>query len=445
MQRFLHKLTSRGNWFWVLVYGAIFAYLIARLLWLPPVTPDHSQCLTQAAASWLNFKQAVTLPLAILLGAIFVHMFSNPIESPATEGLHDQEKTAMLARAQQAQSLQRRNWMIFAYSFMLVALLVPIYLFGPGWDAGKVLSLERSNDLNNPVSIFVGCSKGQQKGELGCPAQTPQNVRTTGEPTANPDKPASGVSATAPLQPDKSANSPGGAWVLNLGGHVTNSGVCKLHDASGSVCEVQGGLLVPIYVIILALIGGGISLTRRLPEYQKRAHPEFISTDKESRLNQHEFREYLVFQMVQFISAPLLAILAYFLVDPSSAVSSVVLAFSAGFASESILVMVRALTEKFTPSGDAPAHGTLSGVVTHADATGNPAPLKGVEVVLASSTQLRAVSDDAGFYVLSNMPVGEHGIKVSVAGYKTATDSVKLEQAQQIVTKHWKLEPLPPE
>ncbi|MDD2721441.1 MAG: carboxypeptidase-like regulatory domain-containing protein [Gallionella sp.] len=455
MEKYIRKMTENGNWFWLLVYSAIFAYFVARLLWLPGEVTGNPQCITEKVAFWLHFKQSVTLPLAILLGAIFVHMFSNPIAAPPTEGLGEQDKSAVLAQALAKQSLQRRNWMIFAYSFMLVALLVPIYTFGPGWDSGKVLSLERSNDLTHPVGIFVGCSRGQQKGELSCPATSKgdNKPRTTADKPASSvpptttikgtksdgkNTPASGVPATPAQKPDKPEAESGGAWVLNLGGHVSNAASCKTADGAAPVCEVHGGLLVPIYVIILALIGGGISLTRRLPEYQNRANPEFISTAQDTRLTQHEFREYLVFQMVQFISAPFLAILAYFLVDPSNTVASVVLAFSAGFASESILLMVRALTQKFTPNDDVPASGTLSGIVTHVEG-GIANPIENAEVSLASAPQMRTLTDKSGFYLLGNVPLGEHGIKVAADGYQPAGGSVRVEQAQQIVTKHWTL------
>ena len=35
--------------------------------------------------------------------------------------------------------------------------------------------------------------------------------------------------------------------------------------------EINGGLVVPLYVVVLALFGGAISMTRRVPEYQRRA------------------------------------------------------------------------------------------------------------------------------------------------------------------------------
>lgn len=454
MEKHIRKLLTNGNWFWVMAYGLIFAYFLIRYCCLTIPLNTLSE-----GIQWIHFKQSVTLPLVILLGVVFVHMFSHPIESLPAEGLGEQEKAAALNRTQLSLSLQRRNWMIFAYSFMLVALLVPVYMFGPGWD----FSLKKNNDLGHPVGIFVGCSVDQQKGELNCFTPKGNNVATTTDARAQPASGLTAAGATStdkPTKTDKPAGnnkSPnpvskpeaniatttppitGSAWVFNLGGHVINAKACKADDGADTVCQVRGGLLIPIYVIILALVGGSISLTRRLPEYQKCANPEFISTEKEPRLSQHEFREYLVFQMVQFISAPFLAILAYFLVDPSNSVASVVLAFSAGFASESILLMVRALTEKFTPTGGTYVSGTLSGIVTFANADGQSTPASNAEVALSSSSQVRTLTDDAGFYVLNNLPIGEHGIKVAATGYEPTTGSIRIERAQEIVRQHWSL------
>lgn len=444
MEKRVFRLLTKENWLWPTVYGLIFAYFLLRYccLLLPDDTPlDNAQ--------WVHFKQAVTLPLVILLGAVFVHTFSNQIESPSTEGLEEHEKAAVLKKMLQSQSMQRRNWMIFAYSFMLVALLVPIYMFGPGWDGQKNLSITKNNDVHHPVAIFVGCSLDQPKGELSCLSLTQKSGKSQSGGAAPP---SSSVPTTQTASAANSAQSaeklalcdlPGGSWVLNLGGYVVNAQNCRAEEGANTVCKVRGGLLVPIYVIILALVGGSISLTRRLPEYQKCANPEFVSTEKEAKLSQHEFREYLVFQMVQFVSAPFLAILAYFLVDPANSVASVVLAFTAGFASESILLMVRALTEKFTPASIMPSSGTLSGIVTLASAGGQTTPAQNAEISLAASSQVRTLTDDAGFYVLNNVPVGEHGIKVSAKGYEPTTGSAKIERAQEIVRQHWSLNKKP--
>src|SRR5260370_33598846 len=107
---------------------------------------------------------------------------------------------------------------------------------------------------------------------------------------------------------------------------------------------ITGGLVVPLYVIVLALVGGAISMTRRVPEYQRRA------LDSRDPLTNAEAREYLVFQIMQVITAPLIAVTAYYVYHPGTPVESVVLGFASGFASEPILLMIRALVDKLTPA-----------------------------------------------------------------------------------------------
>jgi hypothetical protein len=112
---------------------------------------------------------------------------------------------------------------------------------------------------------------------------------------------------------------------------------------------VRGGLVVPLYVIVLALLGGAVSMTRRVPEYQRRA------MDSQELLTNVQAREYLVFQIMQVVSAPLIAITAYHIVRPDSAIASVVLGFGSGFASEPILLMIRGLVEKISPAKESQA------------------------------------------------------------------------------------------
>jgi hypothetical protein len=109
--------------------------------------------------------------------------------------------------------------------------------------------------------------------------------------------------------------------------------------------RIQGGLVVPLYVVVLSLMGGAVSMTRRVPEYQRR------TLDIEDRdMTPDKARENLVFQIMQVFSAPLVAVTAYYLFEPDSGAKSVLLGFVSGFASEPILLAIRALVEKLTPA-----------------------------------------------------------------------------------------------
>ncbi|UJP00579.1 MAG: hypothetical protein LZF64_01980 [Nitrosomonas sp.] len=376
------------------------------------------------------------LPVVISMCIVFVHIFTYPIEALPAEGSTQDERK----RIEDIRSRQRNKWMIFAYSFMLISLLLTFYPFiNPLFsfvektsgqsgetvqqesteqkpakpDAGRYLKTLRER----PIAVFVGCSLDPEAKTLLCP-----------KPDAKPEDDA------------KKAQNPvngtvGSAWVINIGGHIEQCTKDNDKDFGKSVtCQVKDGLLIPLYFIILALMGGSISLTRRLPELQKQAGFEHIATQQQPKLTQYEFREHLIFQMVQYISAPFLAILAYYLIEPGNITNSVVLAFTAGFASETILLMVRSIANKITPgSGEALQYGAIAGVITIQDAAAKKA-----EVFLTELPQIHSITDEQGFYVLSNVPVGEHSI--SVKSVDTATilkkDTVKIERAQAIVKKN---------
>jgi len=300
--------------------------------------------------------------------------------------------------------------MIFAYSFMLLSLMLTFYPFIKPF-ANKSIEELRAQ----PIAVFIGCSLDSKEKNLSCFKSMPNNKEQIKGEGENHE--------TVPVI---------GAWAINIGGYLNE---CE-KDANNNVtnCKVSDGLLVPLYFIILALMGGSISLTRRLPELQKQVSAEHIATEQQPKLTQYEFREHLIFQIVQFISAPFLAILAYYLIEPSNTTNSVALAFTAGFASETILLMVRSIANKITPGGrDAPQYGAVAGVVSFKETT----PEK-VEVFLSESPQIHSVTDEQGFYVLGNVPVGEHSISIKSISKESVLkkETVKIDRAQAIIKKN---------
>lgn len=146
------------------------------------------------------------------------------------------------------------------------------------------------------------------------------------------------------------------ARALDPGASPTPGLVCV-----GGACGygIRGGLVLPLYIIVFSLFGGAISMTRRLPELQKRATNGYRSYFQRHQSAQpalktplaaYEVREYVVFLIMQTLSAPLIAATVYSLVEPRSLASIVVIGFAAGFASEPILLQLRKLAEKI--SGD---------------------------------------------------------------------------------------------
>ncbi|TXI30577.1 MAG: carboxypeptidase regulatory-like domain-containing protein [Nitrosomonas oligotropha] len=399
---------------------------------------------------WLDGESGFPiLTIVISLCIVFVHIFTYPIEALPAEGSTQDERK----RIEDIRSRQRNKWMIFAYSFMLISLLLTFYPFiNPLFsfaekksdhsagtvqqepteqektkpDAGRYLKTLRER----PIAVFIGCSLDPKAKTLLC-----------SEPEAKTgiENKSSSQSSPKAENAGKTQNPGGGtagkAWVINIGGHIEKCTKDSDPNFGKSVtCQVKDGLLIPLYFIILALMGGSISLTRRLPELQKQAGAEHIATEQQPKLSQYEFREHLIFQMVQYISAPLLAILAYYLIEPGNITNSVVLAFTAGFASETILLMVRSIANKITPgSGEALQYGAIAGVVTLQDAAGKKA-----EVFLTELPQIHSITDEQGFYVLSNVPVGEHSISVKSIDNEAILkkDTVKIERAQAIVKKN---------
>lgn len=191
---------------------------------------------------------------------------------------------------------------------------------------------------------------------------------------------------------------------------------------------------MPLYVVIIALIGGAISLTRRVPEYQKQAAPNYKQTEADQeKLELPLVREYLVFQIVQYVSAPLIAVAAYYAIKPTDTPSSVALAFVSGFASEPILLMIRGIVEKITPK---PAKVTAQGSVSVGVEKGAVA-VTDAEVSIVGLPTLKAKLDGDKRYVFDSVPAGEHAIeiksgtdartvKVNVGAGKVATCEIKL-------------------
>jgi hypothetical protein len=149
-------------------------------------------------------------------------------------------------------------------------------------------------------------------------------------------------------------------WVINIGGIAeletapqSTTAVPTAASREGAphlpvawpIVKIQGGLVVPLYVIVLSLMGAAVSMTRRVPEYQERLIPGMPDS-----ITKEEARQYFVFQVMQVISAPMIAIAAYHLIEPDTPKVSVLLGFISGFASETILLHILAAARKLTPS-----------------------------------------------------------------------------------------------
>ena len=123
-----------------------------------------------------------------------------------------------------------------------------------------------------------------------------------------------------------------GQWLLHIGSR-------SLDGNSGDHVRLSRGLVVPLYVVVLAIIGGAVGMTRRLPEIQRRASYSYRC--EKCRLTSIKAREQVVFQIMQILTAPLIAIMAFSAFEPHTIALAVTVGFASGFASEAILVKIR--------------------------------------------------------------------------------------------------------
>jgi cell division septation protein DedD len=246
---------------------------------------------------------------------------------------------------------------VFAYAFTIgsfATLVLPFVTESPtlGDARPAILELVRGCVRDNAmgglggVSAVVLCPSDGPKGEPWPNRRQPNGKE---EPNAGPLRYAlmlaiGGVTATVIDAP--ATASAGAATAASSGASappIDNGATLRHH-------EVIGGLAVPFFVLVMAFIGGAVSLSRRIPEYQRRLHPNYIPTEKEGRMRPFEAREVVVFQIMQLVSAPFLAVATWFIVSPMSLTAAATLAFGTGFASEPLLLMIRGLVEGIRPA-----------------------------------------------------------------------------------------------
>ncbi len=243
-----------------------------------------------------------------------------------------------------------RECIIFAYFFTIVSfvvLLAPLLTPNPRGFAG-------------PIGLAHGCVSASVA-EAG---PYPKSIMCPDDK----NKEASTISATDEKM-----------WLVVIGGltgtrqsgdtvaastkavqkTASEQNYCDTHPEKTFACDfssgheivnVLGGLVVPLYAVILAFVGGAVSLSRRLPEYQRRTEPSYAGTSAEPKLSYIEAREAIVFQLMQLISAPFICITAFYIISPASLGAAAALGFGSGFASETILMLIRGVVTGLRPA-----------------------------------------------------------------------------------------------
>lgn len=343
--------------------------------------------------------------LVIWFGILFVHNFTGDLGSK-----HESNEEKMQA----LQSMVR-----FSYAFTLIAIVIPAVPFL--MPTGDLPALN-----NGAFSVIEGCARSTDQNaaakNISCdpPQQAPVQASglASGQEAADQDEPASSY------------------WLVNIGGSVATT-------ATGQ--QIFGGLVVPLYIVVIALLGGAVSMTRRIPEIQKQVwlcirydlddldlqlnqaqqaynraaralaqhevnqdrpdapdslqDPEQeqelrrnledcrlfldalhkqadITQDPNSPMAAHKTlhgpaestipisllyaRERFTFQIMQVVSAPIIAMVAYHVVAPETDAASMAIAFISGFASEAVLRAIRAVSDKILPASETGKKTTAS-------------------------------------------------------------------------------------
>ena len=141
-------------------------------------------------------------------------------------------------------------------------------------------------------------------------------------------------------------------WLFQIGSRWLSSSVAVSDDEPAGREELSGGVVVPFYVVVLAIIGGAVGMTRRLPEIQRRAAHTVQKQEGGDGIPPIVAREMVVFQIMQVLAAPLIAVVAFAAFEPDTLTIAVLVGFVSGFASEAILKKLRQASEAVVGKGN---------------------------------------------------------------------------------------------
>lgn len=399
------------------------------------------------AAAGYQFSDVVFLVTGIfffglMVSSIFIFTKPLPVSgrqtSPDGEDLLDSHTVDSFIHL-------KRSWMILAYTFMIFSLVAAVLPFtldfrlNPG-DPGYNTQVNRI--LDRPISIFRGCVLGNADAprSLACYPNEQENdhtlswvlhigghVRVIGPTVTQSEKMPAGQQATS--NPDLTGDNDEKQlqYAERTAQPVTteparesvtkqpnnNADTAQEIAAEGAGYSVRGGLVVPFYLIILSMFGGAISLTRRIPEYQKQSSSGYVGTKKAPFLTPPMLREYLVFQIVQFISAPFLAMVAYYVVEPGTTPATVALAFAAGFASETVLLWIRGVMDKLEPeSGPATQTGSIVGSIPELRNRSIGDLKQALSISVVGHAELPTAFTNHGQFIIEDVPEGPQALEI---------------------------------
>lgn len=351
-----------------------------------------------------------------------------------------------LTRDADQRSAALRDMFAFSYVFTLLAigiLLLPFF------------ALDRGGALpdRGPIRLVRGCvveapaasAASAPRWPAGLPrcggnaTQVHALMLTVGGvigepvlPTAGPQPPGTASPVSAPASAasaaEPSAEPASGVVPVSPGASAPQGG-----PPASPAFKVHSGFVVPLFVVVLALFGGAINLMRRVPEIQKRSHEDYTGTEKESPLTPWEVREWVVFQILQLIAAPFIAMVAYYAVDSRELTAAVAVGFLSGFWSEGVLMRIRAILE--SPEKTKTQAASKPTAQLKVAVRRNGAPLEGATVSIARAVGdkplLTAKTDATGDAVLTNVSPGTLQVWAKVGASRSEAAQVSLAPGQQ--------------
>ena len=248
---------------------------------------------------------------------------------------------------------QKKARMLFVamYLFTFLSLVVPVLLSMAAANDEQILDAM----VASPVGLVRGTASGLDEVQwifnIGG-SVVPANAASAAQRTP----PAGAASVQTGLAP---ANAATEAAPVRVG-----DGKRGEQTGAPTVWKVQGGLAVPFYVILLAMFGAGINMTLKVPDIQRsydldvlpseppvlmslltlpvRAfHRERSVATTQQKKTVSDIRRELIENYMYLLSAPLLAIAMYYLLQVVAQQAAkpvlVVMAFATGLISKAVI------------------------------------------------------------------------------------------------------------
>ncbi|MYM63108.1 hypothetical protein [Pseudomaricurvus sp. HS19] len=306
----------------------IFALILLAAIWLfiahflARISNAHNRLLSKERHAGLSHNHVVFNASAITLyitAAFFIYLGYESLQKADTENDGMYQMLHILCQAAlfiltvisliftgRPTSSNMRLIFIFGYSTSLTSLMIPFLL--TMWIGTDPI---QTSMTKSPIGIIRGCQTGTDNKALIACRKNEKNRETQ-------------------------------SWVFNIGGFVqaectSKADSCEPDDSS---YRISGGLVTPLYILLLSAIGGSVGFMRRLPEIQRRYWRD-REKDSSTYGAAYMAREEVIFQFMQVASAPLIAIIGYHTIQPDGDAGAIALAFISGFASEIILLRIR--------------------------------------------------------------------------------------------------------